>query len=60
MALAEKELKNHKKLSVSKTAASAALFNTISAASEDSFIRAIVRPGHYRVCRFKASHPPAG
>lgn len=42
MALAEKELKNHKKLSVSKTAASAALFNTISAASEDSFIRAIV------------------
>ncbi len=41
-ALAEKELKNHKKLSVSKTSASATLFNTISAAGEDSFIRAIV------------------
>lgn len=42
MALAEKELKNHKKLSVSKSLASAALFNTISAVSDDSFIRAIV------------------
>lgn len=42
MALAEKELKNHKKLSVSKTSAAAALFNTISADGEDSFIRAIV------------------
>jgi conjugative transposon TraM protein len=42
MAQAEKELKNHKKLSVSKTSATAALFNTISAGSEDSFIRAIV------------------
>ncbi|RYY51818.1 MAG: conjugative transposon protein TraM [Chitinophagaceae bacterium] len=42
MALAENELKNHKKLSVSKTLASAVLFNTISAGSEDSFIRAIV------------------
>lgn len=42
MALAEKELKNHKKLSVSKTSASAALFNTISAGGEDSFIRAII------------------
>ncbi len=42
MALAEKELKNHKKLSVSKTLASAALFNTISAGNDDSFIRAIV------------------
>ncbi len=42
MALAEKEVKNHKKLSVSKTSASAALFNTISAGGEDSFIRAIV------------------
>lgn len=42
MALAEKELKNHKKLSVSKTSASAALFNTISAGNEDSFIRAII------------------
>lgn len=42
MALAEKELKNHKKLSVSKTSASAALFNTISAGGENSFIRAIV------------------
>jgi conjugative transposon TraM protein len=42
MALAEKELKNHKKLDVSKTSASASLFNTISAGDEDSFIRAIV------------------
>lgn len=42
MALAEKELKNHKKLNVSKTSASAALFNTISPSSGDSFIRAIV------------------
>lgn len=42
LALAEKGLKNHKKLSVSKTSASAALFNTISAGGEDSFIRAIV------------------
>jgi conjugative transposon TraM protein len=42
MALAEKELKNHKKLNVSKTSASAALFNTISPGSGDSFIRAIV------------------
>lgn len=42
LALAEKELKNHKKLSVSKTSASAVLFNTISAGSEESFIRAIV------------------
>jgi conjugative transposon TraM protein len=42
MAQAEKELKNHKKLSVSKAYVSAALFNTISADGEDSFIRAIV------------------
>lgn len=42
MALAQKELKNHKKLNVSKTSASAAVFNTISAGSEESFIRAIV------------------
>lgn len=42
MALAEQELKNHKKLSVSKTSAATALFNTISAGGEDSFIRAIV------------------
>ncbi|AMP99785.1 Conjugative transposon TraM [Pedobacter cryoconitis] len=42
MALAERELKNQKKLSVSKTSASTALFNTISANGEDSFIRAIV------------------
>lgn len=42
MALAEKELKNHKKLSVSKATASTALFNTISGGSENSFIRAIV------------------
>lgn len=42
MALAERELKNQKKLSVSRTSANTALFNTISAESEDSFIRAIV------------------
>ncbi|MEJ5962914.1 conjugative transposon protein TraM [Pedobacter immunditicola] len=42
LALAEQELKSHKKLSVSKTSATAALFNTISADREDSFIRAIV------------------
>ena len=42
MALAEKEMKNQKKLSVSKTSASASLFNTISPVTEGSFIRAIV------------------
>jgi len=42
MALAEQELKNHKKLSVSKNPVAAALFNTVSAGGEDSFIRAIV------------------
>lgn len=42
MAMAERELKNHKKLSVSRTSATAAVFNTISAETEDSFIRAIV------------------
>ncbi len=42
MALAEKEMKNQKKLSVSKSSASASLFNTISPVTEGSFIRAIV------------------
>lgn len=42
MALAEKEMRNAKKLSVSKTSASASLFNTISPVTEGSFIRAIV------------------
>ena len=42
MALAEKELREHKKLSVSKTSASSALFNTVCPASDNSFIRAIV------------------
>ncbi|RZJ92811.1 MAG: conjugative transposon protein TraM [Chryseobacterium sp.] len=42
MVLAENELKNHKKLNVSKTSASTALFNTITAGNDDSFIRAIV------------------
>ncbi len=42
MALAEKEMKNQKKLSVSKTSASASLFNTISPVTEGSFIRAII------------------
>lgn len=42
MALAEKEMKNQKKLNVSKTSASASLFNTISPVTEGSFIRAIV------------------
>lgn len=42
MALAEKEMKNQKKLSVSKTSASASLFNTILPVTEGSFIRAIV------------------
>jgi len=42
MALAEKEMKNQKRLNVSKTSASASLFNTISPVTEGSFIRAIV------------------
>ena len=42
MARAEKEMKNHKKLNVSRSSAAASVFNTISADSDEGFIRAIV------------------